>query len=744
MIQPAANPGQTTILPALTQAAGGVTSVQAGRLGLSTAANAGTVTVGSGTSLSVGSYTQTAGSTVLSGGTISGGTLSINGGSLTGTGTINATVTNGGQVIPGGTGIAGTLTIDGSYTQSSTASLDIDIGGTTVGSGYSQLGVSGTAALGGTVSVSLINGFQPVLGSGFQVLTFSSFYTSENSNGLVLGRGSVLSLAMGASSAVLEVGDPYGSMIVTNTNDAGPGSLRQAILNANANAGDNTIAFADGVSGTIALDTLREPAIADDLTVFGPGVQVLTLSGDNAVGVFEVDNGTTATLSGLTISGGSATNAAGIENSGNLLVAGCVLSNDRPAIDNSGTLTVTGTTIQGGSTGIKNEKTGTVTITNSTIAGCGAGIDNIGTLTAVNVTIAYSQGAGLYDEPGAVATLYNTIVALNTFQDGNAYYAVSYDDIAGEPVSPASAYNLIGLGGSGGLIDQSTDPAHHNRVGVANVGLAAGLTDNGGPIQTIALLPASPAIDAGATALANQYGLTTDQRGAGFPRTIDGTIDIGAFESPAFGSPTVYTVDLTSDTGAFDGASATTATSGDLLWAVDHANANTNPAGSIITFNIPTSDPDYNLSTKSWTIPLAGTLELSESPWPEVIQGPGANALTISGENAVGVITTDPGTTLCISGVTISGSDSNDPGINVGGNLAVSDCTISDNQGGGIINGGWLALAGSTIEGNLPGQYYGGGIQNDGVMTVADSTIKNNSTGPGGRRHRKLLLDDDQ
>ncbi len=114
--------------------------------------------------------------------------MSIDGGALSGTGTINANVSNGGQVIPGGTGAAGTLTINGSYTQTATGALDIDIGGTTAGSQYDQLAVSGTATLGGTVNVSLINGFQPALGNTFQPLTFASsignfgFY-----NGIVLG-----------------------------------------------------------------------------------------------------------------------------------------------------------------------------------------------------------------------------------------------------------------------------------------------------------------------------------------------------------------------------------------------------------------------------------------------------------------------------------------------------------------------------------------------------------------------------
>ena len=53
--------------------------------------------------------------------------------------------------------------------------------------------------------------------------------------------------------------------------------------------------------------------------------------------------------------------------------------------------------------------------------------------------------------------------------------------------------------------------------------------NNGGPTFTLALLPGSPAIDAGSNALIAS-GVTTDQRGSGFPRIVNNTVDIGAFE----------------------------------------------------------------------------------------------------------------------------------------------------------------------------------------------------------------------
>lgn len=65
------------------------------------------------------------------------------------------------------------------------------------------------------------------------------------------------------------------------------------------------------------------------------------------------------------------------------------------------------------------------------------------------------------------------------------------------------------------------------QVGLADLALGP-LGDNGGPTQTIALGSGSIAINAGNNAAA--AGLTTDQRGRGFPRIVNGRVDIGAFE----------------------------------------------------------------------------------------------------------------------------------------------------------------------------------------------------------------------
>jgi hypothetical protein len=113
-------------------------------------------------------------------------------------------------------------------------------------------------------------------------------------------------------------------------------------------------------------------------------------------------------------------------------------------------------------------------------------------------------------------TLRDTVVARNTGPGGAA------SDIYGPLGSGAatSSYNLIGTGGSGGLVDG----VKHNQVGVADPGLGP-LQDHGGPTRTMALLPGSPALNAGDPA---QLGVA-DQRGV----VRSGGVNIGAYQASA-------------------------------------------------------------------------------------------------------------------------------------------------------------------------------------------------------------------
>lgn len=145
--------------------------------------NSGTISVRSGT-LNVGAnFSQTGGSTNLDGGNLAGsGTLAFNGGTLGGSGVIAGNVANSARMSPGHS--PGTITINGNYTQSSTATLDMEIGGTSAGTQYDQLIVNGTASLNGTLNIIQYNGFVPSAGTNFQIIN----YYSENGNFSVTNR----------------------------------------------------------------------------------------------------------------------------------------------------------------------------------------------------------------------------------------------------------------------------------------------------------------------------------------------------------------------------------------------------------------------------------------------------------------------------------------------------------------------------------------------------------------------------
>src|SRR5438128_10716161 len=97
------------------------------------------------------------------------------------------------------------------------------------------------------------------------------------------------------------------TIVVTNTNDSGPGSLRQAL--ADVNDGD-TITFA--VTGAISL-TSGELVINKNITISGPGADVLAVSraAKASFRIFHVMLGHTVTIEGLRISNGSVLNSFG-------------------------------------------------------------------------------------------------------------------------------------------------------------------------------------------------------------------------------------------------------------------------------------------------------------------------------------------------------------------------------------------------------------------------------------------------
>jgi predicted outer membrane repeat protein len=431
------------------------------------------------------------------------------------------------------------------------------------------------------------------------------------------------------------------TITVTNTNDSGPGSLRQAL--ANANNGD-TINFS--VSGTITLTSGGLP-VTKNVTISGPGADQLSIVGIQFQSVFFAGV-KAATISGLTIRNG----AVGIDNGGMLTVRNCVISGNSVAgIGNGSSLTVvnsnvsdnlfgifnvTGelgvvtatilsTTVSGNSAGgvvasphffggrayitiidctisgnfrttggggifatntslsvanstISGNSTGSsgggisvsgsglvpgssivnstisgnsaktsgggisggATVENSTISGNSAGMSGggiSGGATVVNSTIsgnsAGTSGGGIYNNSSLDVTL-STITG-NSAPSGGGIYNVGSVEVSNTILNAgASGENIFNDGGTvtsvgynlssddgGGVLNGPGDQINTDP-------LLGPLQDNGGPTFMHALLPGSPAIDAGDPSFTPPPSY--DQRGRCFVRVFNDRIDVGSFE----------------------------------------------------------------------------------------------------------------------------------------------------------------------------------------------------------------------
>jgi hypothetical protein len=305
-----------------------------------------------------------------------------------------------------------------------------------------------------------------------------------------------------------------------------------------AGTGTDTIDFS--LSGTITL-TSSLPAIAINLTIDGRG-QAITVDGASSFQILSVNPGATLNLQNLTIAHGFS-------------------SGDGGGIDNTGTLTVTNITFYDNSAdedggGIYNE-VGTLTVANSTFsdnsAGDGGGIDSFGTLTVTNSTFYGNSAIGF---GGGIENAGTTKVTNSTFSGNNADSVGTGGGIDNAVGSTTLKSTILAgsLNGSGNCAGFGTPPVTDAGYNISDDGTCdfsgtsinnsttlhldpAGLANNGGPTQTIALEPNSEAVDFIPVADCTDQSsptplpLTTDQRG--FPRPDPGNpdfCDAGAFE----------------------------------------------------------------------------------------------------------------------------------------------------------------------------------------------------------------------
>jgi CSLREA domain-containing protein len=328
-------------------------------------------------------------------------------------------------------------------------------------------------------------------------------------------------------------------------------SLREAVHQASLNFGTDTITFAPNVFGTITLGGSEILIKNQSVNIVGYNkAETLTVSGNNATRIFNLDN-STVSVSGMTLTGGKAGIPNGLGgaifgNSSNLTLDRVMITgndaNAYPAFYMSGGTTqrIINSTISGNSAknspGIGIHDT-SLFMANTTIsgnfdsdggaAGLGALLCMSGALNIRNSTIAFNRvaagtNAGI-QLSGCALNIGNSIVAQNL--------ASTNPDIqlsSGSIVSVGG--NLIGNtnGFPAGTFNQTND-----QTGVDP--LLGVLADNGGNVMTHSLLAGSPAINTGINTNAidplDNSLLANDARGAGFARINGTTVDKGAFES---------------------------------------------------------------------------------------------------------------------------------------------------------------------------------------------------------------------
>jgi len=472
------------------------------------------------------------------------------------------------------------------------------------------------------------------------------------------------------------ISDAPARLVVSNLNDSGLGSLRQAI--AVASSGGSTITFASNLSGKIITLTSGELPLNQNLTIDASALtNGIILNGNRASRIFEVASATTNILTALTIINGYSTNSygAGVLNNGTLTLNRCTLTG------NTAAGAAPGAGLGGGICNLGNQ---TLTLNQCTLVGnsaqdSGGGVFNyVGTLNVNQCTIFgnsagsnyFGGGGGIINYAGPAGTLYNSIVARNTGIENTNY------------------------GGAFTLANNLTngDP------------LLAPLGNYGGPTQTMPPLPGSPAIDAGGAST-----FTTDQRGR--PRVVGSAPDIGAVEFQD-ASPLVLN---NADSGM-----------GSLRYAVTYC-----PLGSTVTFTNTLSGQTILLTSGELLLNRNLTIDGSALTAGITIDG---NHLGRIFEVAGG------GTVMLNSLTVSNGFDSAGNGgggllNNAGCNLTLNKCTVVKNSttynGGAFRNLGILTANESTFEGNSCSG-AGGVFSGTGATTINQCTLSQNSALGGG------------
>ena len=585
---------------------------------------------------------------------------------------------------------------------------------------------------------------------------FAQVVNADSSGEIMIDVSANSSLSI-AAVAIREVplDIPAQGLVVSTTNDVvdddfseGELSLREAILIANEVAGENTITFDGGVftdvASSVVLLSLGELGITETLTIDASALsQPITIYAQQNSRVLNFSANTgDLTLSDLTVTGGTEGTGGGggirFDSNGTVALTDSTVSGNS-GLDGGGiyadlgTVTLTDSTISGNTSGSRgggiNTFAGSVSLTNSTVSGNtsdfrGGGIYTfLGSVSVTNSTISGNTsgdaGGGINTFDGSVSVTNSTIsgntsdsfggrgggiyttgsVSLNnSIVAGNE--SASDNDIFG---SVFGANNLVGDGT--GIISGLTNGTNGNQIGTSADPidpLLGPLADNGGPTQTHALLPGSPAINAGdPAAVAGAGGVAEfDQRG--FPRVV-GTIDIGSVELQAIPDQGLV-VSTNSDVvdGVFSDGQLSLREA--ILIANDVAGENTITFDGGVFTDVASSVVLLSLGELGITETL--TIDASALSQP----------ITIDAQQNSRVLNFSANTgDLTLSDLTVTGGRTEGTGASGGGIRFNSNGTIT--------------LTNSTISGNTSGDAGGGIYTYFGSVSVTNSTISGNTSG---------------
>jgi hypothetical protein len=400
-----------------------------------TKAGDGTLTL-SGANAYTGATTVDAGTLLVEGSITSDVTVN-SGGTLGGSGSAGAvTVDSGGVVAPGSSpGVLNT----GDFSLNAGATLTTQIGGTTVGTQYDQINVTGSVTLGGALSLELINGFDPAFGNTFTIIhndaadavggtfagiaeggtlvlgfeTFKVTYTGGDGNDVVVTAGEAASLIVTTNLDVVDAFD-------------GLTSLREAVAYANgkANVDSNTpdtitfdaTVFTGGAASLIRL-TNGELSIGDSVVIDGKTGIGVTITGDA--------NGDDVKVAGTNITDVAASSAVLADNS---RLFGLEIEFDINGFFTANVITLKGLTLTGGNaqgfgTGgaIRDFGINEVVIEDSEISGNNAGGPG-GALFLQYLTISSSTLSGNVsgDYGGAIGVTTDLIMTNTTVANNSA------------------------------------------------------------------------------------------------------------------------------------------------------------------------------------------------------------------------------------------------------------------------------------------------------------------------------------